>query len=266
MKKHIAMLTALLLSAALCACDNSEKTAADINYLYGQISEISGNDLTLLVAEYDEADEKTEEKGMESSDSSEDSKSQNRGNKGNRPQGGFDFGNMPEGFDPENMPEGGFNREDMPEGFDPENMPEGGFNRGNMPEGFDPENMSEGGFNRENMPEGFNPENMPEGGFNPENMPEGGFNREDMPEGFDPENMPEGGFDRGNSKAPQSNVKGYTLTGEEQQIRIPVGAIVTTALGVKTDFDVLKTGDMIKYTTKKDDDGNEVITAVWIVE
>ena len=199
MKKHIAMLTALLLSAALCACDNSEKTAADINYLYGQISEISGNDLTLLVAEYDESDEKTEEKDKESSDNSEDSKSQNRGNKGNRPQGGFDRENMPEGFDPENMPEGG-------------------------------------------------------------------FDRENMPEGFDPENMPEGGFDRENSKAPQSNVKGYTFTGEEQQIRIPVGATVTTALGVETDFDVLKTGDMIKYTTKKDDDGNEVITAVWIVE
>ena len=231
------MLTALLLSAALCACDNSEKTAADINYLYGQISEISGNDLTLLVAEYDESDEKTEEKDKESSDNSEDSKSQNRGNKGNRPQGGFDRENMPEGFDPENMPEGGFDRENMPEGFDPENMPEGGFDRENMPEGFDPENM-----------------------------PEGGFDRENMPEGFDPENMPEGGFDRENSKAPQSNVKGYTFTGEEQQIRIPVGATVTTALGVETDFDVLKTGDMIKYTTKKDDDGNEVITAVWIVE
>ena len=227
MKKHIAFMTAALFCLSLCACKEDKKSDADIEYYYGQISEINGNDLTLLVAEYDEADEKTEEKDKESSDNSEDSKSQNRGNKGNRPQGGFDRENMPEGFDPENMPEGGFDRGNMPEGFDPENMPEGGFDRGNMPEGFDPENM---------------------------------------PEGFDPENMPEGGFDRGNSKAPQSNVKGYTLTGEEQQIRIPVGATVTTALGVETDFDVLKTGDMIKYTTKKDDDGNEVITAVWIVE
>ncbi len=256
MKKHIAFMTAALFCLSLCACKEDKKSDADIAYYYGQISEINGNDLTLLVAEYDEADEKTEEKDKESSDNSEDSKSQNRGNKGNRPQGGFDRENMPEGFDPENMPEGGFDRGNIPEGFDPENMPEGGFNRGNMPEGFDPENMPEGGFDRENMPEGFDPENMPEGGFN----------RENMPEGFDPENMPEGGFDRGNSKAPQSNVKGYTLTGEEQQIRIPVGATVTTALGVETDFDVLKTGDMIKYTTKKDDDGNEVITAVWIVE
>ncbi len=218
MKKHIAFMTAALFCLSLCACKEDKKSDADIAYYYGQISEINGNDLTLLVAEYDEADEKTEEKDKESSDNSEDSKSQNRGNKGNRPQGGFDRENMPEGFDPENMPDGGFDRGNMPEGFDPENMPEGGFNRGNMPEGFDPENM------------------------------------------------PEGGFDRGNSKAPQSNVKGYTLTGEEQQIRIPVGATVTTALGVETDFDVLKTGDMIKYTTKKDDDGNEVITAVWIVE
>lgn len=180
MKKHIAFMTAALFCLSLCACKEDKKSDADLAYYYGQISEINGNDLTLLVAEYDEADEKTEEKDKESSDNSEDSKSQNRGNKGNRPQGGFDH--------------------------------------------------------------------------------------ENMPEGFDPENMPEGGFDRGNSKAPQSNVKGYTFTGEEQQIRIPVGATVTTALGVETDFDVLKTGDMIKYTTKKDDDGNEVITAVWIVE
>ena len=248
MKKHIAFMTALLFSLSLCACKDDKKTDVDVAYSYGQISEINGNDVTLLVAEYDESDVKTEEKDKDSSGNNEDTQSQNKGNKGNRPQ---------DGFDRENMPEGGFDRENMPEGFDPENMPEGGFDRGNMPEGFDPENMPEGGFDFGNMPEGFDSENMPEGGFDFGNMPEGGF---------DPENMPEGGFDRENTKAPQSNVKGYTLTGEEQQIRIPVEATVTTALGVETDFDVLKTGDMIKYTTQNDDDGNKVITAVWIVE
>ena len=91
-----------------------------------------------------------------------------------------DFGDMPEGFDPENMqmPEG----MELPEDFDPENMPDMGGKdkrqrfgqRGDsengehpeMPEGFDfdPDKMQ--------MPEDFDPEN-----FDPENMPEmgGGF-------------------------------------------------------------------------------------------
>ena len=168
-------MTAVLFAFSLYSCKDDKKSDTDTAYSYGQISEINGNDVTLLVAEYDESDEKTEEK-----DKDDDNSSQNKGNKGNRPQGGFDRENMPEGFDPENMPEGGFNREDM--------------------------------------------------------------------------------------KNPQSSVKGYTLTGEEQKVRIPVGTTVTTALGVETDFDVLKTGDMIKYTTKKASDGNKVITAVWIVE
>ena len=71
-------------------------------------------------------------------------------------------GGMPEDFDPENMPD----FENMPEGFEPGQMP-GGFDPENMPEDFDPSQMGgrgqrpEGG--RENMtpPEDFDGE-LPE--------------------------------------------------------------------------------------------------------
>ena len=271
MKKSIAIMTAAILCAALCACGKSESSQDSGDYIYGQISSISGNDVTLLLAEYTEqSSDDTSAEGAESAADGE-GKPQDGGGRG-----GFG-GGMPEGFDPENMPQGGFDPENMPEGFDPENMPQGGFDPENMPEGFDPENMPQGGFDSENMPEGFDPENMPQGGFDsenmpegfdPENMPQGGFDRENMPEGFDPENMPQGGFDRENMPNRSSGTKigDYTLTGETQEVRIPVGVTVTTALGVETDFDVLKTGDMIKCSMKTDSEGNQTVTAVWIVE
>ncbi len=139
--------------------------------------------------------------------------------------------------------------------------------QGGRPDGgnFDPENMPEGGempdmgdFDPENMPEGFDPENMPQGGEMPDM---GDFDFENMPEGFDPENIPQGGGFRGNSGS--SN---YTLTGEERELRIPVGVTVTTALGVETDFEVLKVGNIIECSVKTDSEGNQAVTAVRIVE
>ncbi|MCR4861661.1 MAG: hypothetical protein K5884_03460 [Ruminococcus sp.] len=111
-----------------------------------------------------------------------------------------------------------------------------GRNKGEKPEGF---TRSENG----EMPSGFDPEN---------------FNGE-MPEGFSrPENgeKPERGGN--NSK--------YTLTGEQEEVRIPVGTDVTTSDGVKTDFDALKAGNIIKCSVEKDSDGKDVVKEVWIVE
>ena len=103
------------------------------------------------------------------------------------PGGNFDFGNMPEGFQPDNMPE-------MPENFDPNNMPQ-------MPEGFGggmemPQQWNGGNGNFPGMSEGRGgkggdmqrPEQgqkVPEGGSFPGNM--------QLPEGFDPSNMPQNG-------------------------------------------------------------------------
>ena len=233
MKKSIAIMTAAILCAALCACGKAESSQDSGDYIYGQISSISGNDVTLLLAEYTEqSSDDTSAEGAESAADGE-GKPQDGGGRG-----GFG-GGMPEGFDPENMPQGGFDPENMPEGFDPENMPQGGFDRENMPEGFDPENMPQGGFDRENMPEGFDPENMPQGGFDRENMP---------------------------NRVSGTKIGNYTLTGETKEVRIPVGVTITTTLGVETDFDALKTGDMIKCSLKNDSKGDQAITAVWIVE
>ena len=95
--------------------------------------------------------------------------------------GDFPFGDLPEGFDPENLPEGfsgafqeGFDAENLPEGFDG-TMP-GGFTPGERPEGFDGE-----------FPEDFDPENLPEG-FTPGERPEG-----DPPSGGPGGTPPSGG-------------------------------------------------------------------------
>ena len=220
MKKSIAFIAATLMFASMCACGETKTTEKESDYIYGQISSISGNDIKLLIAEYTKSGSDDDSADNDKSSAVKEGKSADSSGRG-----GLE-GKIPKGdFDPENMPEGGFDRDKMPEG------------------GFDPENMPEGGFN---------PENMPEGGFNRENMPEGGFDRENMPDDIKPS-----GKGRNN---------GYTLTGEEKEIRIPAGVTVTTALGVETDFDVLETGDMIKCSVKTDNNGNQTIIAVWIVE
>ena len=86
-----------------------------------------------------------------------------------------------------------------------------------------------------------------------------GRNKGEKLEGFSrPENgeKPERGGN--NSK--------YTLTGEQEEVRIPVGTDVTTSDGVKTDFDALKAGNIIKCSVEKDSDGKDVVKEVWIVE
>ncbi len=101
------------------------------------------------------------------------------------------------------------------------------------------------------MPEGFDPSNLPEGFEKPADG--------EMPEGFDKSKF-------GGSKSNRSGSSSYTLTGEQEELRIAVGTTVTTALGVETDFEVLKSGNLIKCTVEKDSDGNDVITAIWIME
>ena len=136
-----------------------------------------------------------------------------------------------------------------------------GRNKGEKPEGFTrPENGE--------MPLGFDPENfkgeMPEGFTRSENG--------EMPSGFDPENfngeMPEGFSRPENGEKPErgGNNSKYTLTGEQEEVRIPVGTDVTTSDGVKTDFDALKAGNIIKCSVEKDSDGKDVVKEVWIVE
>jgi hypothetical protein len=97
-----------------------------------------------------------------------------------------------------------------------------------------------------------------------------------MPEDFDPSKFGgerpkrSGESGSGSSNKPKSfggkSGSNYTLTGEQEELRIPVGVTVTTSLGVKTDFDALSAGDIIKCSVEKNEDGSDVVTEVWILE
>ena len=57
-----------------------------------------------------------------------------------------------------------------------------------------------------------------------------------------------------------------TVTDEEQELRIPVGTNVTTSSGVKTSFDKIAKGDIIKCSVEKGDDGKYTVKEVWIMD
>ena len=116
----------------------------------------------------------------------------------------------------------------------------------------------------------------------------GNFKPEDfdgsLPDGFDPEKFAgkrpgsddsddsdnSGSSKRsrplGMSKQGGSKNSNYTLTGEKKEIRIPVGVSVTTSSGVKSSFDALKKGDIIKLSVEKDSSGSETVKEVWIMK
>lgn len=224
----VALMTAML--AALTSCGKSSE-AAEAEYIYGKIDSISGNDVVLLLAE-----EKSEKSNDNNEDKTDASEKRSGKSKGERPEGGSrpENGEMPSGFDPKNS------SGNMPEDF---TRPESG----KMPSDFDPKNSSG------NMPESFT-------------RPEGG----EMPSDFDPQNfsgnMPESFSKSESGKMLERSSSNYTLTGEQEEVRIPVGTDVTTSQGVKTDFDALEEGSIIKCSVEKNSDGKDVVTEVWIVE
>ncbi len=283
MKKMIAAALMAAMVASLASCGKSAK-AEDTEFIYGKIDSISGNDVVLLLADYNEDAEESGDRDSSGSETSGDEVSREKSGRlgGGEKSKNFtrpENGEMPDGFDPGNF------SGSMPEGFDPSNfsgeMPEG-FTKpenGEMPEGFDPSNFSG------SMPEGFDPSNfsgeIPEGFTKPENgeMPDGfdpGNFSGSMPEGFDPSNfsgeIPEGFTKPENGEMPKRSNRestgssAYTLTGEQTELRIPVGTTVTTSLGVKTDFDALSSGDIIKCSVEKNSSGEYVVTEVWIME
>ena len=187
MKKQLiaaALMTAMLTALVSCG-KNSE--AANVEYIYGKIDSISGNDVVLLLAE--EKSDKSDDNAEAETETSEKQSSGKRSGKSK--------GERPEGFSK------------------PEN--------GEMPSDFNFKDFS---------------------GEKPE--------RSGKPE---------------NERTPKlSSNSGYTLTGEQEELRIPVGTDVTTIQGVKTDFDALEEGLIIKCSVEKNSDGNDVVTEVWVVE
>ena len=216
MKKLIttAIITAMI--ASLASCGKSE-AVSDTEYIYGRIDSISGNDVVLLMAEYNDEDTDLEEQDTTAASGSS--------KRSGKPSGGSSDSS---------------GKRNMPEGFDPSQF------SGSMPEGFTkPEGGSSDGSGKRSMPEGFDPSQF----------------GDSMPEGF---TKPEGGKEDKSFNLPQSSK--YKFTGEQEEIRIPVGVTVTTDLGVQTDFEVLSDGDMIKCSIEKNSDGQDVVTGVWVME
>ena len=237
MKKIISAVLIIAMAASMAACGDSTKADESGDLIYGEVQSISGNDVVIHVAKYNE-DKDDSDDASESDDTG--SSSDSKRSKGDFKPGSFD-GSMPEGFDPKNF-DGS-----MPEGFDPEQFK--GKRPGGSDNSDDPENSGSSKSKRQrpdmsNLPDDFDPKNF-----------DGS-----MPEGM---SRPDGAGRK--SKSSKSSGK-FTVTDEEQELRIPVGTNVTTSSGVKTSFDKIAKGDIIKCSVEKGDDGKYTVKEVWIMD
>lgn len=83
--------------------------------------------------------------------------------------------------------------------------------------------------------------------------------RGEMPSGGE---MPsEGEMPSGDSKMDVSNIEGTAVN-----VQIPVGVTVHTAADTETTFSRIAAGDVLKLLLETDEDGNEVITEIWMIE
>ncbi|MCR5121396.1 MAG: hypothetical protein K6B74_03140 [Ruminococcus sp.] len=276
MKNIIAAAVAAAVLASLSACGQTAEaaSAANTEYLYGKIDSVSGNDIVLLLADYKEESTDGSET-EESADKSEENAGEGSDAKKSRDFSRPDKGEMPEGFDPSKF-EG-----EMPEGFDPSKFDgerparppksedgesgEGsdGDGAGTTESGSEKKSRSFPKFEDGEMPDGFDPSKL--NGERPARPP-----KSEDGDSADSSTGEEGSGKSGSGKSKSFGGKSggskYTLTGEQEELRIPVGVTVTTSLGVKTDFDALSAGDLIKCSIEKNDDGSNVVTEVWILE
>ena len=111
------------------------------------------------------------------------------------------------------------------------------------------------------MPDGFDPEKFAGKRPGSDDSDNSGSSDSSDNSGSSKRSRPQGMPKQGGSK--NSN---YTLTGEKKEIRIPVGVTVTTSSGVKSSFDALKKGDIIKLSVEKDSSGSETVKEVWIMK
>ena len=237
MKKIISAVLIIAMAASMAACGDSSKADESGDLIYGEVQSISGNDVVIHVAKYN-GDKDDSDDASESDDTG--SSSDSKRSRGDFKPGNFD-GSMPEGFDPEQFKgkrPGGSDNSDDPDNSGSSKSKRQRPDMSSLPEGFDPKNFDG------SMPEGFYPKNF-----------DGS-----MPEGM---SRPDGASRK--SRSGKSSGK-YTVTDEEQELRIPVGTNVTTSSGVKTSFDSIKKGDIIKCSVEKGDDGKYTVKEVWIME
>ena len=221
-----AVMSVMLLSLASCGNKDGE---TDGDYIYGKVDSVSGNDVVLLTAEYNGDSDSADSKSSDDSSAAESGSQKSKSKGFSRPESG----SMPEGFDPSQF--GGRKSDGSRSSDDSSRSKRSRPESGEMPEGFDPSQFSG------SMPEGFDPSQF----------------SDSMPGGF-------GKSSDGSGKAVKEG--NYTYTGEQQELRIPVGVTVTTSSGVETNFDAVSKGDIIKCRIEKGEDGKDVVTEVWIME
>ena len=232
MKKIISAVLVLAMAVSMAACGDSSKADESGDYIYGEVQSISGNDVVIKVAKENEGKDNSDD-ASESDDTSSSDKKRSRGDFN---PGDFS-GSMPEGFDPEQF------KGKRPGSDNSDNSDNSGSSKrarpdmSNLPDDFDPSQFG-------SMPDGFDPKNFD--GSMPEEM-----------------SRPDGASRK--SRSGKSSGK-YTVTDEEQELRIPVGTNVTTSSGVKTSFDSIAKGDIIKCSVEKGDDGKYTVKEVWIME
>ncbi len=253
MKKVLSAVLAFAMMVSMVSCSDSSK-ADDGDYIYGQIESISGNDVVVNIAQ---PNEKSDDSGSDDASSSSDS-SGSRRSKGNFNPKDFS-GSMPDGFDPQQFKNKRSDNSDDSDnsGRKRPTMPD----MSSMPDGFDPEKFKDKLSSGSDDSDSNASRKMPD-------MPD----MSNLPDGFDPKDFSGSmldGFSRPDGAGRRSSGKSsgnYTLTGEKQELRIPVGTSVTTSSGVKSGFDALKKGNIIKCSVEKGDNGEYTVKEVWIMD
>lgn len=111
------------------------------------------------------------------------------------------------------------------------------------------------------------PDGMPQGDNNmapPDGMPQedsgmtppDGISQGDSDASGMPENMPSGDFQKG-GRSEQQNTK---------TVYLPVPVVVHTDTDEKRTFSILEAGDCLQVTIVTDEEGNEIITEIWMLK
>ena len=111
------------------------------------------------------------------------------------------------------------------------------------------------------------PDGMPQGDNNmapPDGMPQedsgmtppDGISQGDSDASGMPENMPSGDFQKG-GRSEQQNTK---------TVYLPVPVVVHTDTDEKRTFSILEAGDRLQVTIVTDEEGNEIITEIWMLK
>ena len=258
----------------------SEDALADNQrYVYAYISDIQGNEITYMemdesvVTAYLEQQEETDAKEGEDDTSgkdksSDDASGENTGGRRGRGENASSDSTSGDG-NSDGTSSGDAAGSDNSDETSSGNMPSGDRPSGDMPSG----DMPSGDRPSGDMPSGDRPSgDMPSGDMPSGDMPSGDMPSGDMPSGDMPSgNTVDGTEQTENGKPSEASGKSGGFgknalgSGESVTALIPVGITVHTDSDVKTTFNRLVAGDMIKILMETNDAGEEVMVEIWML-